>query len=78
MVSSFNWNENSATRNREVGVVIRHAGVADYFTDVFMLDWSSESRQPGFSNELLLEALLTLVVAWIGGWLTLRSVRRKP
>ena len=40
-VGSINWNENSPTFNREVGVIIRHLEVARYFKDVFESDWSS-------------------------------------
>ena len=40
LVSSMNWNENSASFNREAGVIIRDTGAASYFASVFLVDWS--------------------------------------
>lgn len=42
LVSSVNWNENSPTNNREVGVVIT-GEAAGYYTGVFLADWGEES-----------------------------------
>ncbi|MCK5039195.1 MAG: lamin tail domain-containing protein, partial [Thermoplasmata archaeon] len=39
LVSSINWNENSCTRNREVGVIVENQDIASYFTEVFNHDW---------------------------------------
>ena len=41
LVSSFNWNEFSPTRNREVGVIVESAGVAGYFERLFLHDWTT-------------------------------------
>jgi phosphatidylserine/phosphatidylglycerophosphate/cardiolipin synthase-like enzyme len=40
LVSSINWNRNSVTQNREVGVIIESEEVADYFTQIFLWDWN--------------------------------------
>jgi phosphatidylserine/phosphatidylglycerophosphate/cardiolipin synthase-like enzyme len=40
LVSSINWNRNSVTQNREVGVIIENAEVAEYFTRMFFWDWN--------------------------------------
>ena len=45
-MSSINWNINSPTRNREVGVIIENAEVADYFTSVFSWDWKNSQPVP--------------------------------
>ncbi|MDD1723940.1 MAG: phospholipase D-like domain-containing protein, partial [Methanospirillum sp.] len=42
LVSSMNWNENSACFNREAGVIIRSLPVASYYASVFLSDWSGE------------------------------------
>ena len=38
-ISSINWNENSPTQNREVGVILVNHEVANYFTEIFINDW---------------------------------------
>ncbi|UCE38180.1 MAG: lamin tail domain-containing protein [Thermoplasmata archaeon] len=40
LISSINWNRNSVTQNREVGVIIESDEVADYFTQIFLWDWN--------------------------------------
>ena len=40
LVSSMNWNENSACFNREAGVIVNSKTVASYFASVFLQDWS--------------------------------------
>ena len=39
LVGSMNWNSNSVLQNREVGVLVDHAGVAGFFSEAFELDW---------------------------------------
>lgn len=39
LVSSINWSENSPENNREMGVIIDNAGIADFYTDLFFYDW---------------------------------------
>jgi len=40
LVSSMNWNENSACFNREAGVIIQNREAASYFASVYLIDWS--------------------------------------
>jgi cardiolipin synthase len=40
LVSSTNWSENSITKAREAGILIRSPAIAEYFARVFDLDWS--------------------------------------
>jgi phosphatidylserine/phosphatidylglycerophosphate/cardiolipin synthase-like enzyme len=42
-VGSINWTENSFKGNREVGVIIRHPRVTEYYQKLFESDWN-ESR----------------------------------
>ncbi len=40
LISSINWNENSFTRNREVGVIIENESIANYYASIFFYDWN--------------------------------------
>jgi len=51
LVSSVNWNEHSPSFNREAGVIIRHPGVAAYFTGVFEADWDDAGATPLTTGE---------------------------
>jgi phosphatidylserine/phosphatidylglycerophosphate/cardiolipin synthase-like enzyme len=42
LVSSINWNENSPTYNREIGIIIDSPEVANYFKEVFLQDWHAK------------------------------------
>lgn len=44
-VSSVNWNRNSATKNREAGLVIT-GKAAGYYERVFLMDWGAVSGLP--------------------------------
>ncbi len=44
LVSSINWNENSPTENRELGVIIRNSDAAHFYSDAFWYDWSLEEQ----------------------------------
>ena len=46
LISSINWNENSARKNREVGVIIENDAVGEYYTRVFLYDWYNGSLPP--------------------------------
>ncbi len=48
LVSSINWNENSPTRNREIGVIIK-GEAADYFADTFNHDFYPGNRITGLA-----------------------------
>ncbi|MGV9199216.1 MAG: phospholipase D-like domain-containing protein, partial [Promethearchaeia archaeon] len=43
MISSLNWNENSATKNREIGIIVNNSNVASYYVEIFNYDWKSYS-----------------------------------
>nr|QNO46720.1 cardiolipin synthase B [Methanosarcinales archaeon ANME-2c ERB4] len=46
LISSINWNENSARNNREAGLIIENKGVAEFYTDVFLYDWWNGAFHP--------------------------------
>ena len=48
-VSSINWNENSPSFNREVGMIIKSTEVAGYFTEVFESDWNPRPESSSLS-----------------------------
>lgn len=39
LVSSINWSLNSPANNREVGLILEHPALGQFFTDVFTYDW---------------------------------------
>ncbi|QSZ67404.1 phospholipase [Methanofollis aquaemaris] len=41
LISSINWNDNSADFNREAGVIIEHPEAAGYFVAAFEADWEA-------------------------------------
>lgn len=41
LISSINWNDNSADFNREAGVIIDHPEAAHYFANAFEADWAA-------------------------------------
>ncbi|TXT64052.1 MAG: hypothetical protein BAJALOKI1v1_620003 [Promethearchaeota archaeon] len=43
MISSLNWNENSATNNREIGIIVNSTDVAGYYLTIFNYDWQEYS-----------------------------------
>ncbi len=43
LVSSINWSSNSPTNNREAGVIVENADVANFYKDVFLWDWAGGS-----------------------------------
>lgn len=46
VISSVNWNLNSVTANREVGLLVRHPEVAAFFLDAFRWDWKDDVVRP--------------------------------
>ena len=46
LISSINWNENSATENRETGVIIESSQAAEFFVGVFEYDWMDDTTPP--------------------------------
>ncbi len=80
VVSSVNWNENSPTENREVGVVIEDTDAAGYFEEVFLEDWRAgseddESRRVP-ASDLLLEAAVAALASGAGVWLVYRRTSK--
>ena len=55
LVSSINWATNSIYNNREVGVIIESPDVANYYRDVFLLDWGSADIEAYDSIEGVIE-----------------------
>ncbi len=43
LVSSQNWSAAGTLRNRDAGVIIRHAGIAQYFEQIFAEDWEKRA-----------------------------------
>lgn len=80
LVSSINWNENSPTDNREVGVVVHDEEIASYFAGVFQDDWKADEDSqdtdpsPPVPSDYVLEAVIILVVSAIGVWLVAREI----
>ncbi len=54
LVSSINWNKNSPTRNREVGVIIE-GDATKYYTELFLKDWE-ESRHITTKGKIIEES----------------------
>ena len=46
LISSINWNENSARNNREAGLIIENEDVAEFYTDIFFYDWWNGAFRP--------------------------------
>ena len=46
VISSINWNLNSITSNREVGVLIEDRKVTEYFKNIFLHDWDDDLIKP--------------------------------
>ncbi len=44
MISSINWNANSALQNREVGVIIENQDIGEYYSNVFLWDWTDNIK----------------------------------
>ncbi len=46
LISSINWNRNSITSNREVGIIIYDADVASFYRELFFYDWKDDVTSP--------------------------------
>ncbi len=46
VVSSVNWNRNSATANREAGLIVENEALGAYFEEVFAWDWKDDLTAP--------------------------------
>jgi len=58
LVSSINWNENSPTNNREVGLIIE--GDIDYFVDLFQRDFQGEKEYVATSYLYLIISIVAV------------------
>ena len=75
LISSINWNENSVTRNREIGIIINDCEVSKYYTNVFFYDWNltapktqkqkEETIQADYKNTIYIIIIYTLTFALI-------------
>jgi phosphatidylserine/phosphatidylglycerophosphate/cardiolipin synthase-like enzyme len=75
LVSSINWNENSVTRNREVGIIINNFDVANYYKNIFFYDWNltepiikkqkEEIENIDYKNTIYIIAIYTMTFALI-------------
>ena len=45
LISSQNWSADGVLRNRDAGVIIENADIAQYFQQIFMHDWTHLARQ---------------------------------
>jgi len=71
LVSSINWNENSPTFNREVGLILYHAGVGKYYTSVFDKDWeAAEKNEPSWGQNLpkIVAAFVIMGALFLFAW----------
>lgn len=64
LISSINWNQNSPTRNREVGVVVR-GEAADYFASVFDYDFNDGSVEAFATIRNALGIAFTIMAAFV-------------
>jgi phosphatidylserine/phosphatidylglycerophosphate/cardiolipin synthase-like enzyme len=46
LISSQNWSNSAVSKNREAGVWMSHAGICNYFTQIFENDWSTAFKKP--------------------------------
>ncbi|HMA83379.1 MAG TPA: phospholipase D-like domain-containing protein, partial [Candidatus Thermoplasmatota archaeon] len=51
LISSINWNENSFLNNREIGIIINHSEIAQFYSTVFLSDW--KLSEPIICNETI-------------------------
>ncbi len=70
MISSLNWNENSATNNREIGVIVNSSLVASYYVGVFLHDWDRYASEEIPDYE---ETGIPLTYFWLQ-WLPIISI----
>lgn len=46
LISSINWNYNSVTQNRELGLIVENLELARYFASAFDYDWKDDVTSP--------------------------------
>jgi phosphatidylserine/phosphatidylglycerophosphate/cardiolipin synthase-like enzyme len=54
LVSSQNWSSAAVSENREAGLLLEHAGICKYFTQIFENDWKTAIKKlPAAAPEVL-------------------------
>ena len=56
VVSSQNWSGDGALRNRDAGLIVQSAQVAQYFEPVFLEDWDNLATSPSVSAAAVADA----------------------
>jgi phosphatidylserine/phosphatidylglycerophosphate/cardiolipin synthase-like enzyme len=77
LVSSVNWARGSATENREIGIVLEDAGLAERFGNVFDADWNGRSTSMDgalITDPIVLAGVYGFIVA--ASAISLRKLRR--
>lgn len=46
LISSINWNKNSITSNREIGIIVYDVQVASFYRELFFYDWRDDVTAP--------------------------------
>jgi len=72
VVGSLNWNNNSATNNRELSVVIEDPAVADYYAEVFDGDWEGGKARADRKDEIPVGIVIVSVGVAAGAVLLLK------
>lgn len=63
-VSSFNWNENSFSNNREVGILVENEDLSRYYEKVFWDDWGK--RTTNYGSVILIISVAVILVSYLG------------
>lgn len=50
LISSQNWSADGVLRNRDAGVIIEHGGIAQYFRQIFLHDWTNLAHQQALDS----------------------------
>ena len=46
LISSINWNKNSISSNREIGVIVYDEEIASFYREIFFYDWKDDVTAP--------------------------------
>jgi cardiolipin synthase len=85
LVSSINWSYESTHENRETGVIITYAQIANYFTQIFNWDWNvgvpltSPTTTPPpelIPIEYIIISIVIIVALAVGGWIYNRYIKK--
>ena len=81
LISSINWGRGAVLLNREAGVIIESRQLAEYFTEIFHLDWNMKERKEmvqgwdlgGTPPEQYVLGALSILCGTATAWLTQRK-----